>query len=34
MPAPNRDRRDRPIINLIGHLVFGGVLGALVRRRR
>lgn len=33
MPAPHRDRRDRPLINFLGHLLFGGILGALVRRK-
>lgn len=33
MPAPRRDRRDRPLITFLGHLLFGGILGALVHRR-
>jgi uncharacterized membrane protein YagU involved in acid resistance len=33
MPAADRDRRDRQAVMLIGHLVFGAALGALVGRR-
>lgn len=32
MPKPTEDRPDRPLISFLGHVVFGGVLGALVRR--
>ncbi len=33
MPAAHRDRPDRQVVMLAGHLVFGAALGALVGRR-
>ncbi len=33
MPPPQRDRPDRPVVMFLGHLVFGGILGAVVGRR-
>ena len=33
MPPPDRDRPGRPVAMLLGHLVYGGALGALARRR-
>lgn len=34
MPRPDRDRRDRQWVNFVGHLLFGGILGAMTGRRR
>lgn len=30
MPPPNRDRPDRPLIMVLVHWIYGGVLGAIV----
>lgn len=34
MPNPARDRPDRPWVMFLGHLVFGGILGAIAGNRR
>lgn len=34
MPPPHRDRPARPLVTFLGHLLFGGVLGAIARVRR
>lgn len=34
MPPPNRDRPDRPWVMFLGHLIFGGILGAIAGRRK
>lgn len=34
LPPPRRDRSDRQITMVLGHLVYGAILGALVGRTR
>jgi uncharacterized membrane protein YagU involved in acid resistance len=34
LPAPHRDRPDRPWVTFIGHLIFGGLLGAIAARKK
>ncbi len=34
MPSPKRDRPGRPWVMFLGHLVFGGLLGAIAGTRR
>lgn len=34
MPPPQRDRPDRPIVMFLGHLIFGGLLGAIAGRSK
>jgi hypothetical protein len=33
MPPPGRDRPDRQVSMLVGHVIFGAVLGSLAARR-
>lgn len=34
MPPPQKDRPDRPWVMFLGHLVFGGLLGAIAGRSK
>lgn len=34
MPPPQKDRPDRPLVMFLGHLIFGGLLGAIAGRKR
>jgi uncharacterized membrane protein YagU involved in acid resistance len=34
MPPPHKDRPDRPVVMFLGHLIFGGLLGAIAGRRK
>lgn len=34
MPRPSKDRPDRPWVMFLGHVVFGGLLGAIAGRKR
>jgi uncharacterized membrane protein YagU involved in acid resistance len=34
MPPPSKDRPDRPWVMFLGHLVFGGLLGAIAGRKQ
>jgi hypothetical protein len=34
MPSPRKDRPDRPWVMFLGHLIFGGLLGAIAGRQK
>ncbi len=34
MPSPTKDRPGRPWVMFLGHLIFGGLLGAIAGRRK
>ena len=34
MPPPHRDERSRPLVMLVAHWIYGGLLGVLVAARR
>jgi hypothetical protein len=34
MPPPHRDERSRPMVMLVAHWIYGGLLGAVVGARR